>query len=241
MAYTNDLVRLATSARLSISAGNAGAHPPRGVQRHPRGIPDFARARWPSVRPRRGAPRAAPRRELGAARPGSVLDRDGRSPAGSPADARRRSRSCAASSAHGEIRATSPGARGSAASATRASSRSPSNRGGWIAREAKELVASGVAWAAGKLRNGPDPLSDDRPASGALRRSVPRGPRPLGAAPACSRLQPDRVHGRSPRRWSRPTCSGPWVPRPPTSTSGPVPRRVAAVSRDLAQRCRRTG
>ena len=68
--------------------GDAGPHATRGVQCHPRGIPDVARARGPSVRPRRGPPRVATRCELRTARPGAVLDRDGRSAAGSPASRR---------------------------------------------------------------------------------------------------------------------------------------------------------
>ena len=60
MAYTNDLVRLATSAATVDRGGDPRAHASRGVQRDPRGLPEIARARRTAVRARRGAPRAPP-------------------------------------------------------------------------------------------------------------------------------------------------------------------------------------
>ena len=68
--------------------GNPDPDPPRRLQRDPRGLP-LVDGEWrPAVRARRGAPRAPPRRRVGVARPGALLDGDDRSSARSPPAAR---------------------------------------------------------------------------------------------------------------------------------------------------------
>ena len=219
MAYTNDLVRLATSARLSISAGTLVLTPRAACNAILEGYRTSHRTRRPAVRPRRGAPRAPPRRAVGAARPGRFWTAMGDLP---PA---RRPLAAAVSLLRrqfgaGRIRATSPGARGSGASGTRASSRSPSTP----AAGSLERPRSSSPPASPGRRALPGPSrSTTRRSSGA--RCGARIPSSRSAGAGCFAGSRPTAAGSSSRSRasppSRPTCCPPWAPRPQTSTSGP--------------------
>ena len=232
MAYTNDLVRLATSARLSISAREPGAHAASGVQRHPRGIPHVARARRAAVRPRRGAPRAATRRDQSELRDPvrfwtAMADLP---PARKPPRGAGRA-PAPASSATGTIRASSPGARGSAASATRASWRSPSTT---AAGSLERRRSSSRPGSRGRRRSsGTASRSTIRRSSGERCAAPIRSSR--SAAAGCSAGLPPTAAGSSSRlracRWSRRDLLTAMGAETANVHIGSGPRRIAAVSR----------
>ena len=111
--------------------------------------------------------------------------------------------------------------------------------GGWIAREAKELVASGVAWAVG---DAPQRSRSTTRRSSAGRCAAPTPSSRYAVAGCCAGSRPTAAGSSSPSHVSpssRPTCSTPWAPRPPTSTWGRERAGSPPCSRDLDRASRR--
>ncbi len=233
MAYTNDLVRLATSARFSISAGTLVLTPRAACNAILEGYRTSIRARWQAVRPCRGTPGAPPRRRT---RSCEIRFASGRRwPISRRLAARwpRRSHCCAASSdaredpryvtrraglgslGHPRIVAIAEHSGRLDRARGKGAGRAPGWRGRWAARQACRSTTRRSS--AGRC-DAPIPSSRSAVAG------CSAGLRPTAAGSS------SRSRGSRP---SRPSCSTPWAPRRPTSTSGRERGRIAAVSRDL--------